>query len=199
MSPNQHGGYPVQRRYGWAVRVKRELEPGEWAVLAVLYEEPRHGYAVAGLLAPDGEIGRVWSYKRPMVYATMHSLEARELIRAGHAERAAGKPQRTIYAPTPKGAAALAAWLDAPVRHVRDLRSSLILKLLFRARLGQPLEPLLVAQRALLEPLEAALQERVSETTGFERLLGLWRLETTVGALRFLQEAAASPVGSVAD
>jgi DNA-binding PadR family transcriptional regulator len=181
------------------VRVKRELEPGEWAVLAVLHEEPRHGYAVAALFAPEGEIGRVWSYKRPMVYATMRTLERRELIRAAHAERAAGKPQRTIYEPTAKGRADVEAWLGEPVGHVRDLRSALILKLLFRHRLGLPLEPLLEAQRHLLQPLESALQERAADARGFERLLALWRLETTVAALRFLEDAAAAPIGSSSD
>src|SRR5262249_44873611 len=38
-------------------------------------------------------------------------------------------PQRTIYAATPAGHEAAAAWLDTPVEHVRDVRSHLLIKL----------------------------------------------------------------------
>ncbi len=57
------------------MRVKRDLLAGDWAVVALLCEEPRHGYALASLMAPDGEIGRVWSLRRPMTGAALEFVD----------------------------------------------------------------------------------------------------------------------------
>ena len=35
------------------------LSVPEWLVLAILSQQPMHGFAVAQLTAPDGELGRV--------------------------------------------------------------------------------------------------------------------------------------------
>ena len=35
-----------------------DLSPAEWASLALLAEQPAHGFAVARELAPEGEVGR---------------------------------------------------------------------------------------------------------------------------------------------
>ena len=53
-----------------------ELSPGEWAVLALLNERPTHGFALARALAPGGEIGRVWSFRRPLVYRALETLQS---------------------------------------------------------------------------------------------------------------------------
>jgi len=36
----------------------------EWTVLALLREEPRHGFAIPALTAEHGELGRVWQIPR---------------------------------------------------------------------------------------------------------------------------------------
>jgi len=39
----------------------------EWTVLAVVNERPTHGFAIAQLTAPQGELGRIWHIPRPVV------------------------------------------------------------------------------------------------------------------------------------
>ena len=80
-------------------------------------------------------------------------------------------------------------WLAEPVEHVRDVRSLLMLKLLFIERSGFDPKPLLDAQRDLLLPLAEALESRERGLSGFERTLVQWRLESTRAVLRFLAAA----------
>ena len=46
--------------------------PG-WArtVLAILSERPAHGFAIARLTAPGGDLGRIWQIPRPVIYRSM--------------------------------------------------------------------------------------------------------------------------------
>jgi hypothetical protein len=39
-------------------RGREELTAGEWAVLALVNEQPTHGFALARAMAPDGDVGR---------------------------------------------------------------------------------------------------------------------------------------------
>lgn len=48
----------------------------EWTVLALRREEPRHGFAIATLTAPDGALGRVWQVPRPVIYRALGRLAA---------------------------------------------------------------------------------------------------------------------------
>jgi hypothetical protein len=57
-------------------------------------------------------------------------------------------PLRTIYAVTPQGREFVRAWLAAPVDHVRDVRSHLLVKLALLDRLGSDAADLLRRQRA---------------------------------------------------
>ena len=79
--------------------------------------------------------------------------------------------------------------MNEPVEHVRDVRSLLMLKLLFLDRSGGDPAPLLEAEQALLEPVAEALEEQARELEGFERTLVEWRLESTRAVLRFLLTA----------
>ena len=73
-------------------RRTEELTTGEWAVLALVEEAPTHGFAVAKLLAPGGEVGRVWAMRRPLVYRTLDVLEGRELTHAAGTEPSTAGP-----------------------------------------------------------------------------------------------------------
>lgn len=46
----------------------------EWTVLAVLSQQPAHGFAVAQLTAAGGELGRVWQIPRPVIYRAIGRL-----------------------------------------------------------------------------------------------------------------------------
>src|SRR5579864_177516 len=76
-----------------------KLSLAEWTVLALLREQPAHGFALAQLTAPGGELGRIWRVPRPVVYRSLGRLVEAGLIRPESVEPGLG-PQRTIYAVT---------------------------------------------------------------------------------------------------
>jgi DNA-binding PadR family transcriptional regulator len=169
------------------VRSPDELTAGEWAVLALLGEEPTHGFAIARALAPEGDVGRIWSVRRPLVYRAVETLTGMGLVRTAATVPSRSGPQRTVLEAMPQGRRALARWLREPVAHVRDARSLLMLKLLFLTRAGADLEPLLTAQRAHFAELAEGLTDAADEADGFDRVLLLWRLESATAATRFVE------------
>ena len=144
-------------------RRSEDLATGEWAVLALVAEGETHGFAVARALAPGGDVGRVWAMRRPLVYRTLEVLTGLELIRAAGTEPSESGPPRTLLAITPVGAERLQNWLDAPVEHVRDGRSELMLKLLFLDRAGRDPGNLLDAQSESFVAQADELEARVDE------------------------------------
>ena len=159
----------------------------EWAALGLLCEEPRHGWAVARELAADGEIGRVYSCTRPLVYRALGQLRDSGLVEARGREASDEGPARTTLGPTRRGRAAFHRWCSARVEHVRDLRSELMLKLLFADRAGRDPTTLLRSQAALLSSAELALERQTSTTTDFDRTLVLWRLSVVRASLSFVE------------
>jgi DNA-binding PadR family transcriptional regulator len=163
-----------------------QLTTGEWAVLGVVAEGPTHGFAVARSLEPGGEVGRVWSMRRPLVYRTLDVLADRELTRTAGTEASTAGPQRTLVEVTGDGDQQVAEWLQSPVEHVRDARSQLLLKLLFLDRRGLAPDALLAAQSERFREQERELRNRLDEAEGFTRTLALWRVENTAAAVRFV-------------
>lgn len=165
----------------------------EWAALGLLAEAPRHGFALARELGRSGMIGQVWTVPRPVVYRALASLEATGLARRLGAEEGERGPQRTLYLATPAGEGAFRAWLEVPVDHLREVRSALMLKLAFLTRRGEDPAPLLTAQAEVLMPLVGSLKARARSAQGFERTLGLWRLESARSAVRFMKSLRRRP------
>jgi DNA-binding PadR family transcriptional regulator len=166
---------------------ERRLAPGEWAVLALLAERPTHGWAVALQLGPKGELGSVWSLGRPLVYRSIDILAERGLIEPAGVERGERGPNRTIYRTTCAGATALVQWLEEPVEHVRDVRSLLLLKLIFAERTGIDPTPMLEVQHSTVRDAVTALDERMRSSFGSEAILLRFRLESTRAVLRFVE------------
>jgi DNA-binding PadR family transcriptional regulator len=172
---------------------ERRLAPGEWAVLALLSERPTHGWALSNQLGPEGELGSVWSLGRPLVYRSIDILAERGLIEpAGHEPGLRG-PNRTIYRTTCAGATALVQWLDEPVEHVRDVRSQLLLKLIFAERIGADATRMLEAQHATVRDAVEQLERRVHSSSGTEAILLRFRLESTKAVLRFVDGMLDAP------
>jgi DNA-binding PadR family transcriptional regulator len=166
---------------------ERSLAPGEWAVLALICERPSHGWAVATQLGPSRELGSVWSLGRPLVYRSIDILAERGLIEpAGHEPGLRG-PNRTIYRATCAGATALVQWLEEPVEHVRDVRSLLLLKLIFAERTGVDPRAMLEAQHATIRAAASVLATRTDASIGTEAILLRFRLESTRAVLRFVE------------
>jgi PadR family transcriptional regulator AphA len=165
---------------------ERRLSLAEGLVLCLVGEGPTYGLTLARLLAPDGSLGQVWSVPKAMVYYTLQQLELLGLVRATGEHQASQGKARSVCEITPAGRAAADAWLSAPVDHVRDVRSELMVKLALHDRAGTDSRPLVRAQLARLVPAAAALDDRLRTATGFERTLVLWRHEAMTATLQFL-------------
>lgn len=99
-----------------------ELSVTDWAVLALLSEKPAHGFAIAKLLAPDADLGRIWTVSRPLVYRALSTLERKTLVEPVGVELGDRGPARTRMRATAAGEKAVTQWLQTPVEHVRDLQ-----------------------------------------------------------------------------
>lgn len=169
----------------------------EWTVLAVVSEQPTHGFAIAQLTAPQGELGRIWHIPRPVIYRSIGRLQEAGLLVPEAVESGRG-PQRTIYSVTPAGGAAVRHWLDTPVAHIREVRSHLLLKLALLDRAGGDPSGLLQRQREALAPIAEAIKTERPGTHGFDATLLAWRRATTAATLAFLDDLtqATSRAGS---
>jgi PadR family transcriptional regulator AphA len=167
-----------------------ELTPSEWAVLALTAEKPVHGWALAVKLAKGGEVGSIWSLGRPLVYHSLERLEQAKLIKPVGLERGERGPHRVVYGATPKGRAALLDWLARPVEHVRDIRSLFLLKVVLSQRAGIDVEPLLVAQRAVIVPFVSWLEAQLDDVDPIgapgDGTMLYFRLETARTIVRFI-------------
>ena len=172
------------------------LSPAEWASLALLCEQPAHGFAIARALAPEREVGRVWTCSRPLVYRALAVLVEQGLVEERGSQASRTGPPRTVLAATRAGRREVARWLAEPVAHVRDVRADLMLKLLFLSRRSADPSQLLARQREVLLPLVEGLADAASRAEGFERVLYLWRLESARAALRFVEEVSAGAPGA---
>ena len=99
----------------------------EWCALGLLCEEPRHGWAIARALEPAGEIGRVYASTRPLTYRALATLKSSGLVEVKGTSASEAGPERTTLRATRRGRHAFARWRAAPVEHVRELRSELML------------------------------------------------------------------------
>jgi DNA-binding PadR family transcriptional regulator len=177
---------------------KEIVSSSDWAVLALVTEKPTHGWAIATQLARGGEIGSIWSLGRPIVYQGLERLSQEGLIEIAGLERGARGPHRVIYKATPKGRREVSEWLARPIERVREIRSLFLLKVVLSQRAGINIEPLLVAQRAMIVPfvswLEAQLDEAdpkvPAETTAL-----YFRLETAQTIVRFIDGMLDAPAG----
>jgi PadR family transcriptional regulator AphA len=153
-----------------------ELSLADQACLAVIGESPTHGWAIVKLLAPDGELGRIWSLSRPLTYRSIERLVDLGLVD----RREAGR--RAELGITAAGRRRRRAWLDAPVTHLRDLRTEFLLKLALRERAGIEADDLFERQLAILDPAIVALTRHEPRDA-----VGRWRREAALAARRFLE------------
>jgi len=171
----------------------------DWVVLAVIAEEPRHGFSVARELAPELPIGQVWTVRRPLVYRSLEHLAADGSIEASRTEPGTQGPHRTVYRATRAGKTRLSRWLDEPVGHPRDVRSELLVKFVLRARRNEPLTPLAVRQLAMFAPVADGLARAARRATGADRVVARWRLESMRAITRTLEAIVADEARGVPD
>lgn len=144
--------------------------------LAIIGEGRTHGWAIVKLLAPEGDLGRIWSLNRALTYRAIDRLVEFGLVDRSDAGRraelritAAGRRQRK-------------QWLAQPVGHLRDLRTEFLLKLVLCERSTIDTSALVSSQRRLLLPAIDALTDRHPDD-----VVALWRHESAHAAARFLE------------
>jgi tRNA-Thr(GGU) m(6)t(6)A37 methyltransferase TsaA len=162
----------------------------EWAALGLLCESPAHGWALAEAFRADEEIGSVLTTTRPLVYRALAQLRDLGLLDVRDTATRGAGPARTMLGTTRRGRAAFARWRARPVEHIRDLRTELMLKLVFHHRAGLDPRPMLAEQELVLARAERAL-ERNAERASSEpaRTLALWRLSSARAARSFVEAA----------
>ncbi len=172
------------------MRTKKDLLPGEWAVLALLCERPSHGYAIAATMAPDGDVGEIWSLSEQLTYKTLGTLQRLGYVEVSAVKAGNGAPRRTELTATTDAKRMVSRWLRTPERHIRDLRPNLLLKLYLLDRRGRSPLPLLEAQRTLLAQTVGRLEadDTDDEPTA---LLNRWRLTMATAAQAFVDDAIA--------
>jgi tRNA (adenine37-N6)-methyltransferase len=129
----------------------------------------------------------VYSCTRPLVYRALGLLRDAGLAEVRGTTASDVGPARTTLGATRRGRAAFARWRARTVEHVRDLRSELMLKLLFHERGGIDPAPLLREQALILARTERALERQLASASGFDRTLVLWRLSVGRAALSFVE------------
>ena len=168
------------------------LSLAEWLVLCLVSEEPVHGFALAALLAPDGDVGMIWHVRKAVVYRAAQRLERLGLITAEDRQYSRLGPPRSRLSATPEGERAAQGWLRQPAAHPRDVRSELLLKLALLSRAGADPGDLLRAQRRQLIPVAEGLAAQLRTATGFDQALAQWRHESASATLRFLDTILAA-------
>lgn len=157
----------------------------EWVVLALLCEAPSHGFAVARTLSRATPLGQVWTVPRPLVYRAIGRLEEQGLITEAGEEPGDPGPRRMVYDVTGKGRKAAAAWRAEPVRHLREVRSAFLAKVVLRQRAREPLTPLVAAQREEFAPLFDLLAQQFKSGEA-EPVIAAWRHESSQAVARLL-------------
>jgi len=155
-------------------------------VLGLLAEEPSHPFALARQLEADGELGKVLTIRRPLVYRAVDRLCADRLIAAHRVEPGDAGPERTVFRITESGRSVLRGWLARPVAHVRELRLGFLLRVVLLRRSGRDTSELVGLQLAALRPVLDALLEGSDSSDPVD----LWRHHNAAAAVRFLESLA---------
>jgi molybdopterin-binding protein len=156
------------------------LDLAGYTCLALVTEGVQHGWAIGTLLAPHGELGRIWTLSRSLTYRSVDQLVERRLVTRSGTARGRGR-ERSLLRATAAGRRAVTAWLDRPVDHLRDVRSELLLKLALRRRAGLGSDELLRDQRQRFAPVIEALNVHTNGDA-----VDRWRAETARAVRRFL-------------
>jgi PadR family transcriptional regulator AphA len=162
-----------------------ELSVTEHAVLGLLAEGPSHGFAISKQLEADGEVGRIITVRRPLVYRALDRLVDSGLAEAVHTEKSHSGPNRVINRITRDGRHELDRWLGSPVDHVREIRIEFLLKFAFLKRARRSPRQLIAAQQMSLEPTLAALEDPVTDDH-----VEVWRRHNARAAASYLEELA---------
>ena len=153
-------------------------------VLALVVEQPRHGWALQRELAPGSTLGRAWTLSRQLVYRAIDNLEQEGLVRRSRPVEGEGA-DKVVLSPTAAGRRRTKVWLSEPVGHVRDVRTELLVKLILRERAGLDNRGFVGLQHDRLAPVLGLLSSNKSNDP-----VDRWRAESARATMRFLEGLA---------
>lgn len=165
------------------------LSLNDFAVLTVVGEQARHGFAVARELQRDAPLGAIWRVARPQVYRSVDKVVALGLATLGPPEPGDG-PERHVVALTPSGRQAVERWATEPVDRLRQLRSSLLVKLVACRRLDLDGRTLIAQQSEVIAEISRQLADELAAADDDRRIALLWRKSSADAAEAFLRTAA---------
>jgi len=155
-------------------------------VLALVAEEPQHGFAIAKTLSTDDQLAQVITLTRPLVYRSLATLVEQGLIRAIRTEPGKQGRDRTVYRATAAGNRSNDEWLHTVVDHPRDARVDLLAKFVLRARRGLDNSSLARRQIKAFSPLST----RLGRSHARGDVVSLWRRESLNATMRVLRTIA---------
>ena len=166
---------------------KRELTIPDLVLLSLLAERPMHGYE-ANLELTRREVQDWAGISRPQVYYSLEKLARSSLIRAAESDEPAAGPERSVFATTARGRAALADALERPDWiSGRDRPPFLTwMALSWQARPGVFERQLRRRQEFLKKELvrEEAVLRSVREEVGHSFHEAVWMLSLTIAQFR---------------
>ena len=167
----------------------RLYEPSslDQTVLALIIEQPRHGFALHKELDSDESLSSVMRVRRPLVYRSINSLLEAKLIRPSKVEPGDQGSARTVYTATASGKRANQQWLNEVVTHPRDARIELLCKFVLRSRQGLSNTILARRQREAFSKIAIDLKKSAKQPNVGAQLVAHWRYETVNAMVRVLQ------------
>ena len=109
----------------------------ENVILALLDEEPLHGYELHHRISQMPGISKIWNIKQALFYSKLEKLEAGGFIEQANLQTEEGAPARVVFQLTSQGKGSLLDWISTPVRKARDIRQDFLGKLIIARRFGQ--------------------------------------------------------------
>ncbi len=141
------------------VKTKTERGSVQRALLALLSQQPRHGYELHDLF--EAAIGGHWELNTGQIYSSLERL-ARDGLVAEEAVEKGGGPDKRMWAVTEEGLAELGEWFHSAVPRDYRLRDEFYLKLMMAivTHAGNPRRVLQVQRRELLQELHDLITRR---------------------------------------
>jgi DNA-binding PadR family transcriptional regulator len=171
-----------------AGRSEIPLSLGDWCVMVVLAEQPRHGFDVGRELSSVTPLGLIWRVAHPQVYRAIDRLVTHGLAELGDADPGDG-PNRRVVTLTPEGQDLVTDWVLTPVDRLRNMRSALLVKLVACRRLGLDGTILIDRQAEIIGEIDRGLLDDLAATQDDLRVALLWRHASAEAAQRFLDGA----------
>ncbi|RMH68056.1 MAG: PadR family transcriptional regulator [Bacteroidetes bacterium] len=166
------------------------------ALLGLVRDGARHGYAMYREWNEPNGLGAVWRIKQSRWYALLARLEASGYL-TSTVQPQGGRPPRKVFRLTPAGRDAYLQWVRSPVEHGRQFRLEFLAKLHFARKEGPgAVADLIDRQRAVcrgwLEEQQAHMA-KASPEQSFLYLVHRYRAGQVAAMLDWLDACAGMP------